>query len=944
MTEETMEENVIANAVDKPAQDITPVDISEEMRRSYLDYAMSVIVSRALPDVRDGLKPVHRRIIYLMFENGYDYNRPFRKSARIVGDVLGKYHPHGDSSVYDAMVRMAQPFAMRVPMVDGQGNFGSMDGDGAAAMRYTEARLAKVAHALIEDIDKDTVDFMPNYDESLQEPIVLPARYPNLLVNGTNGIAVGMATNIPPHNLGEVISACCAYIDNPDITIDELIHYVPGPDFPTGGLILGQSGAKSAYYTGRGSVVMRAKCTIEEIRKDREAIIVHEIPYQVNKAAMVQRIAELVKEKKVEGISDIRDESDRQGVRVVIEVKKDVQADVILNQLYKLTPLQTSFGMNMLAINGGRPMMLNLKDIIAAFIEFREEVIRRRTIYELNKARDRAHTLVGLAIAVENIDPVIELIRTAPSPQEAKDALLARAWPAGDVEPLVILIDEPDRKVENGHYHLSEAQAKAILDLRLQRLTGLERDKIHQELYNLGDEIKECLSILGSREKLYGIMRDELIAIKDEYATPRLTKIEEFEFEQDVESLIQREDMVVTVTEAGYIKRVPLNAYKAQKRGGKGKSGMTTKEEDFVSRLFVTSTHTPVLFFSSKGLVYKLKVYKLPLGSPTSKGKPFVNLLPLDEGENITTIMPLPEKEADCKNLSIMFATKSGMVRRNSLMDFVNIQSNGKIAMKLDDDDKLINVRICTEKDDVMLATKSGKCIRFPVTEVRVFVGRNSVGVRGIKLADKDEVISMSVLKHSDATSEERDEYAKIVSAIKRMEAEHDGVAGIKAEDTGLLNLLTAEKFAEMQANEQFILTVTCTGYGKRSSSYEYRVTGRGGSGIANMEMSPRNKEVVSSFPIENDNQIMMVTDGGKLIRMPVEDIRIAGRKTQGVILFRTGDKEKVVSVTWLDADSEDEEELENETGSEVLGESVADDSDLNIEDITEPETQEEDE
>ena len=943
MTEENSKENVLANAVDKPAQDITPVDISEEMRRSYLDYAMSVIVSRALPDVRDGLKPVHRRIIYSMFENGYDYNRPFRKSARIVGDVLGKYHPHGDSSVYNAMVRMAQPFAMRVPMVDGQGNFGSMDGDGAAAMRYTEARLAKVAHALIEDIDKDTVDFMPNYDESLQEPVVLPARYPNLLVNGTNGIAVGMATNIPPHNLGEVISACCAYIDNPDITIDELIHYVPGPDFPTGGLILGQSGAKSAYYTGRGSVVMRAKCTIEEIRKDKEAIIVHEIPYQVNKAAMVQRIAELVKEKKVEGISDIRDESDRQGVRVVIEVKKDVQADVILNQLYKLTPLQTSFGMNMLAINGGRPMMLNLKDIISAFIEFREEVIRRRTIYELNKARDRAHTLVGLAIAVENIDPVIELIRTAPSPQEAKDALLARAWPAGDVEPLVILIDEPDRKVENGHYHLSEAQAKAILDLRLQRLTGLERDKIHQELYNLGDEIKECLSILGSREKLYGIMRDELVAIKDEYATPRLTKIEEFEFEQDVESLIQREDMVVTVTEAGYIKRVPLNAYKAQKRGGKGKSGMTTKEEDFVSRLFVTSTHTPVLFFSSKGLVYKLKVYKLPLGSPTSKGKPFVNLLPLDEGENITTIMPLPEKEADYKNLSIMFATKSGMVRRNSLMDFVNIQSNGKIAMKLDDNDKLINVRICTEKDDVMLATRSGKCIRFPVTEVRVFVGRNSVGVRGIKLADKDEVISMSVLNHSDATSEERDEYTKIVSAIKRMEAEHGGEAGIKAEDTGLLNLLTAEKFAEMQANEQFILTVTCTGYGKRSSSYEYRVTGRGGTGIANMEMSPRNKEVVSSFPIENDNQIMMVTDGGKLIRMPVEDIRIAGRKTQGVILFRTAESEKVVSVTWLDADSEDEEELENETGSEVLGMSVADDSDLNIDEVNEPETQEKD-
>ena len=938
MTEEIKDENIVANVVDKPAQDITPIDISEEMRRSYLDYAMSVIVSRALPDVRDGLKPVHRRIIYSMYENGYDYNRPFRKSARIVGDVLGKYHPHGDSSVYDAMVRMAQPFSMRVPMIDGQGNFGSMDGDSAAAMRYTEARLAKVAHALIEDIDEDTVDFMPNYDESLQEPTVLPARYPNLLVNGTNGIAVGMATNIPPHNLGEIISACCAYIDNPDITIDELINYVPGPDFPTGGLILGQGGAKSAYYTGRGSVMMRAKCSIEEVRKDKEAIIVHEIPYQVNKAALVQRIAELVKEKRLEGISDIRDESDRQGVRVVIEVKRDFQADVILNQLYKYTPLQTSFGMNMLAINGGRPMMMNLKEIIAAFIEFREEVIRRRTIYQLNKARDKAHTLVGLAIAVENIDPVIELIRTAPSPQEAKEALVSRAWPAGDVEPLVILIDEPDRKVENGHYYLSEAQAKAILDLRLHRLTGLERDKIHQELVTLGEEIKECLSILASREKLYGIMRDELFAIKDEYATPRRTKIEDIEYDQDVESLIQREEMVVTVTDAGYIKRVPLNAYKAQKRGGKGKSGMSTKEEDFVSRLFVASTHAPVLFFSSKGLVYKLKVYKLPLGSPTSKGKPFVNLLPLDEGENITTIMRLPENEADCKDMSIVFSTKSGMIRRNSLMDFVNVQSNGKIAMKLDDDDKLINVRICDENDDIMLATRGGKCIRFPVTDVRVFVGRNSVGVRGIKLADKDEVISMSVLKHSDATAEQRDEYSRISSAIKRMEAENGNTVTVKATDTGLLNVLTAEQFEEMQANEQFILTVTCTGYGKRSSSYEYRVTGRGGSGIANMEMSPRNKEVVSSFPIEDNNQIMMVTDGGKLIRMPVEDIRIAGRKTQGVILFRTAEDEQVVSVTWLDADSKDEEELENETGSEVLGESVADESD-DAETVMEPAT-----
>lgn len=919
-------------------EDIAPVDISEEMRRSYLDYAMSVIVSRALPDVRDGLKPVHRRIIYSMFENGYDYNRPFRKSARIVGDVLGKYHPHGDWSVYEAMVRMAQPFSMRVPLVDGQGNFGSMDGDSAAAMRYTEARLAKVAHSLIDDIDKDTVDFMPNYDETLQEPTVLPASYPNLLVNGANGIAVGMATNIPPHNLGEVLDACCAYIDNPEISIDDLINIVPGPDFPTGGLILGYGGAKSAYYTGRGSVMMRAKATIEELYKDREAIIVHEIPYQVNKAALITRIAELVKEKKIEGISEIRDESDRQGVRVVIEIKRDFQADVVLNQLYKFTPLQTSFGMNMLAINNGRPMMMNLKDIIQAFVEFREEIIRRRTIFELNKARDRAHVLVGLAIAVENIDPVIELIRNAPNPQEAKDALLRKAWPAGELETLVKLIDEPDRKVENGTYRLSEAQAKAILDLKLQRLTGLERDKIHEELITIGEEIKECLSILASREKLYGIMRDEFVAIRDEYGTPRRTKIEDIEYDTDIESLIQREEMVVTVTEAGYIKRVPLNAYKAQKRGGKGKSGMATKDEDFVTRLFVASTHTPVLFFSSKGLVYKMKVYKLPLGSPTSKGKPFINLLPLDEGETITTVMKLPECEDDCKDMSIMFATSQGNVRRNSLMDFVNVQSNGKIAMKLDEGDKLINVRICHEDNDIMLAARSGKCIRFPVTDVRVFVGRNSTGVRGIKLAEGDEVISMSILLHSDATSEERDEYARIASAIKRISAERGDDSCVSPEDTGLLNVLTTEKYKEMAEREQFILSVTSTGYGKRTSSYEYRVTGRGGQGIANMEMSARNKEIVSSFPIEDDNQIMMVTDGGKLIRMPVKDIRIAGRKTQGVILFRTAENERVVSVTWLDADDGDDDELEEETGSEVLGDSVAEPED-NFDEVSEPET-----
>ncbi len=916
-----MEENnnieTSAPIVDLPKENIAPTMIVEEMRRSYLDYAMSVIVSRALPDVRDGLKPVHRRIIYAAYENGYDYNKPFKKSARIVGEVMGKYHPHGDSSVYEAMVRMAQPFSMRLPLIDGQGNFGSMDGDSAAAMRYTEARLAKVAHSLIEDIECETVDFMPNYDESLQEPTVLPARYPNLLVNGTNGIAVGMATNIAPHNLGEVLDACRAYVDNPDISIEDLIKIVPGPDFPTGGVILGYGGAKNAYLTGRGSVMMRAKCTIEEIRKDREAIIVHEIPYQVNKAMLVQKIAELVKEKKVEGISDIRDESDRQGVRVVVEVKKEFQADVVLNQLYKYTQLQTSFGMNMLAINNGCPMMMNLKDIIAAFVKFREEVIRRRTIFKLNKARDRAHVLVGLAIAVENLDPVIELIRTAQNPNEAKEALLARAWPAGDVGALVQLIDEPGRTVENGTYRLSEAQAKAILDLKLQRLTGLERDKIHEELRAIGEDIKEYLSILASREKLMGIMKDEFQAIKLEYANPRRTVIEDIEVDTDIESLIQREDMVVTVTDAGYIKRVPLSAYKAQKRGGKGKSGMTTKEEDFVTKLFVASTHTPVLFFSSKGIVYKMKVYKLPLGSPTSKGKPFVNLLPLTEGENITTIMKLPENEADCKDLSVMFATSFGNIRRNSLMDFVNVQSNGKIAMKLDEGDKLVNVAMCDDDCDVMLAARGGKCNRFAVADCRVFVGRNSSGVRGIKLADGDEVISMSILKHTKATTEDRDEYLRLSSALKKIEYSSENEEAIFNEQAPQISY---DQFKEMRDNEEFILTVTSTGYGKRSSAYEYRITARGGQGVANMEMSERNKEVVSSFPIKDDSQIMMVTDAGKLIRMPVEDIRIAGRKTQGVILFRTAENENVVSVTWLDADEAEEDEQDDSLVNEFDG------------------------
>ena len=935
MTEEIQDSNVIKT------DNISPTMISEEMRRSYLDYAMSVIVSRALPDARDGMKPVHRRIIYGMYENGYDSTKPYRKSARIVGDVMGKYHPHGDSSIYEAMVRMAQPFSMRVTLVDGQGNFGSMDGDGAAAMRYTEARLAKVSSCLTENLDEDTVDFMPNYDESLQEPTVLPARFPNLLVNGGNGIAVGMATNIPPHNLGEVIDACCAYIDNPQISIEELTQIIPGPDFPTGGLILGYGGAKQAYLTGRGSVMMRAKCSIEEIRKDKEAIIVHEVPYQVNKANLVSHIAELVKDKRVEGISDIRDESDRQGVRIVIEIKRDFQADVILNQLYKYTELQTSFGMNMLAINGGRPMMMNLRDIISTFIDFREEVIRRRTVYRLNKARDRAHILVGLTIAVENLDPVIELIKTAPTPQDAREKLVATAWPAGTIESWVDLIDEPDHKVENGVYMLSDDQAKAILDLKLQRLTGLERDKIHDELVALGADIKEYLYILSNREKLFGIMRDELVAVKDEYATPRLTKIEDIDFNQDIESLIQREEMVVTVTEEGYIKRVPLSAYKAQKRGGKGKSGMTTKEEDFVTRLFVASTHTPVLFFSSKGIVYKMKVYKLPLGSPTSKGKPFINLLPLVSGENITAIMKLPENEEDCKGLSIAFATAQGNVRRNSLMDFVNVQSNGKIAMKLDEGDKLINVALCDENNDMMLATRMGKCIRFAITDVRVFVGRNSTGVRGIKLVKGDEVISMTMLKHISASVEERDEYLKVSNAMKRFDSENGENSCITADQTGLLNLLSLEQFEAMQKAEEFILTVTVTGYGKRSSSYEYRVTGRGGQGIANIELSPRNKEVVSSFPITDDKDIMMVTDGGKLIRMPVDDIRIAGRKTQGVILFRTAEEERVVSVTKLDADEGSNEEIdENDNEIDAGAELEA----QTAEAVSEPQTGENDE
>lgn len=892
---------------------IAPIVIEEEMKRSYLDYAMSVIVSRALPDVRDGLKPVHRRILFSMHESGYDYNKPFRKSARIVGDVMGKYHPHGDSSIYDAMVRMAQDFSMRVPLVSAQGNFGSIDGDPPAAMRYTEARMALSAHMLLDDIDKDTVNFQPNYDETVQEPVVLPARYPNILVNGAGGIAVGMATNIPPHNLGEVVDAAIAYVDNPEITPEELLEIVPAPDFPTGGIILGRSGSRSASLTGRGSIVMRGRTHIEEIRKDRWAIIVTEIPYQVNKSAMITRIAELVREKTIEGISDLRDESDRQGIRVVIEIKRDHHPEIVLNQLFRYTSLQTSFGSNMIALNGGRPMMMNLRDMIAAFIAFREEVIRRRTIYTLNKARDRAHTLVGLAIAVENLDPVIKLIREAPNPGVAKEQLMATSWNAQEVEPLIILIDDPEYKVVDGKYKLSDEQAKAILDLRLHRLTGLERDKIHGELIELGAEIKELLSILGSREKLYGIMRDELIEVKEKFTTPRRTTIEDVEFEHDIEDLIQREDMVVTVTNTGYIKRVPLSTYRAQKRGGKGRSGMNTHEEDYVTNLFVASTHTPVLFFSNAGIVYKMKVYRLPVGSPQSTGKALINLLPLKQDERITTIMQLPENEEECKNLDVMFATRSGGVRRNKLSDFVDVKSNGKIAMKLDEGDTLIDVKVCTDEHDILLAAKGGKSIRFPVSDVRVFSGRTSTGVRGIRLSGKDEVISMSVLHHTDAEIEKRNAYLKMAKALRRSDEAEEGSDDL-IEETNVT--LTDEEFQKMQADEEFILTITDSGYGKRSSAYEYRITGRGGQGVTNIDNTKRKDSVVASFPVSDTAHVMLVTDGGKLIRMPVQDIRIAGRNTMGVIMFRLNDAEHVVSATCIE-DFEDE----NDEHSEVEGE-----------------------
>jgi DNA gyrase subunit A len=904
--------------------DITPVTIEEEMKRSYLDYAMSVIVARALPDVRDGLKPVHRRILYGMKEAGNDWNRSYRKSARIVGDVMGRYHPHGDQAIYDALVRMAQDFSMRLPLIDGQGNFGSMDDDPAAAMRYTESRLDRAAESLLDDIDKDTVDFGPNYDETTREPKVLPARFPNLLVNGAQGIAVGMATNMPPHNLGEVIDACLAFVDNPAISTNELTEIVPGPDFPTGGIIVGRSGTRAAYTTGRGSIVMRGRTHIEEIRREREAIVITEVPYQVNKAKMIERMAELVREKTIEGISEIRDESDRDGVRVVIELKRDAVADVVLNQLYRFTPLQTSFGVNALALNGGRPELMTLRDIVAAFIAFREEVVTRRTRYLLGKARERAHILIGLALAVANIDDVIQLIRRAPDPGTARDQLMARAWPAKDVAPLIALVDEPGRAVaEDGTYRLSEEQAKAILELRLQRLTGLERDKIADELQAIVKEIQDLLEILRSRPRLLEILRQELREMREQFATPRRTTIEDSEFEADIESLIQREDMVVTVSHAGYIKRVPLATYRAQRRGGRGRSGMATRDEDFVSQVFVASTHTPVLFFTTTGRVYKLKVYRLPLAAPQARGKPIIGLLQnIAPGEGISALMPLPEDEATWGDYTVIFATRNGYVRRNALSDFAEVKANGKIAMKFegeDADDRLIGVMVATEKDDVVLATRNGRIIRFPIDAVRVFTGRSSVGVRGIRLATDDNVISLSILRHEEVDPDTRDAYFAMARERRRLageEAEGNGDAEeVQAEPEEGEEIrsgeapvrLSEERYQELAEREQFLLSVTEKGYGVRTSAYDYRITGRGGQGLENMRLERRQDAMVAVFPTGENDQIMIVTDGGMVIRTPVRDIGIKRRRTQGVMVFRVGDGERVVSVARL-ADMGDDE------------------------------------
>ena len=893
------------------------ITVEEEMKRSYLDYAMSVIVSRAIPDLRDGLKPVQRRILFGMYEGGYDHNKPYKKSARLVGDVMGKYHPHGDSAIYDALVRMAQDFSMRVPLADGQGNFGSMDGDAPAAMRYTEVRMAKVSTMLLDDIDRDTVDFQPNYSNEFQEPTVLPARFPNLLVNGTQGIAVGMATNIPTHNLGEVIDATLALIENPDLTIAELMEHVPAPDFPTGGIILGRSGAYKAYHTGRGSVIIRAKTRVEEIRKDRYAIVVDEIPYQVNKSTLIERIAEVAREKKIEGIAHVQDESDRQGVRVVIELKRDATPDVVLNQLYRFTALQTSFGCNLLALNGGKPEQLDLKVFLQAFIAFREEVVARRTAFLLNKARERAHVLCGLAVAVENVDEVVQTIRSSADAAEARERLKTRRWPAEAIAEYIMLVDDPSHTINaDGTYNLSDVQARAILDLRLQRLTAMGVKEIGEELKTLADEIKDYLDILRSRPRIMEIISNEMIAVKEEFATPRKTEIVEYDGDLDDEDLIEREDMVVTVTHGGYIKRTPLSEFRSQARGGKGLAGMATKDEDFVTRLFVANTHTPILIFTTDGIVYKLKTWRLPLGGRNARGKAIVNVLPVGQGVSIAAMMPVDVPEEEWENLQIVFATSEGDVRRNKLSDFTNVMRNGKIAMKFEEGSqtRLIGARICDENDDFMLVTAMGKAIRFRTTDVRVFAGRGSTGVRGIKLAGGDEVVSMSVIRHFVASPEERAAYLKMRRAVAGATDEDEASDDEEAvADIGL----PQERYAEMSAAEDLILTITEGGLGKLSSSHDYPVRGRGGQGVQAIDKGLRGGRVVDSFPIEPDDQIMLVTDAGQSIRCPVAGISFRSRSAGGVKVFNTARAEKVVSVAWIADQGEDDDTETSEVGQD---------------------------
>ncbi len=879
------------------------ISIVDEMKTSYLDYAMSVIVSRAIPDLRDGLKPVHRRILYAMYESGNFFDKSYRKSARAVGDTMGKYHPHGDSAIYDALVRMAQDFPMSLPLLDGQGNFGSMDGDKAAAMRYTEVRMAKTANSLLADIEKDTVDFQDNYDGKDQEPTVLPSRYPNMLVNGAGGIAVGMATNIPPHNLGEVIDATQALIEQPDLDSIQLMEYIPAPDFPTGGIILGNAGARKAYTEGRGSVVTRSKTSVEEIRKDRFAIVVHEIPYQVNKATMIEKIAHLARDKKIEGIAHVQDESDRFGVRVVIELKRDATPEVVLNQLFRFTPMQTSFGCNMLALNSGRPEQLDLRKFLTSFIAFREEVVARRTAFELRKARERSHILCGLAVAVSNVDEIVATIRASADPAEARAKLMDRRWPAHDIVEYIQLIDDPSHKVnDDGTYYLSEIQARAILELRLQRLTAMGVREVTDELQVLAGKITDYLDILRSRERIMSIISTELAEVKEMFAVPRRSEIIDFTGDMDDEDLIESEDMVVTVTNSGYIKRTMIDEFRSQKRGGKGTQGMNTKDEDFVTQLFIANTHTPLLFFTTDGIVYKLKTWRLPPGGRNARGKAIVNILPIPQDASIAAIMPVDVPEDEWDDLQIVFSTSTGGVRRNALSDFTNVKSNGKIAMKLTEGMRLIDARICHEENDFLLTTKQGKAIRFPVTDVRIFKGRDSTGVRGIRLAEGDEVVSMSILRHVDATPDERNAYFKMRRAVTGEESSE-----IETVDTSI----PTERYAELSALEEWILTITSGGYGKRSSAHEYRVSGRGGQGIAAANLGRRGDTIVASFPVDEEDQIMLATSTGQSIRCPVSGISRQGRGSSGVTVFKVAAKESVVSVAWIADQGDDAEDAE---------------------------------